>query len=153
MNGFVRNVLVVAPDPVERERIAAALEGDGFQTLHCSGPSGPDYTCVGARSGRCPLASDDSVVVLDMDLDSNGVVSGTSAEDLLGFYLEGGHRVVTLNARPTHGNDDDRVLSLRRHPETDVLLAAVWCAAAPITRRTAFEVPIFQSPAASRSPG
>jgi hypothetical protein len=130
MDHYTRNVLVVEPDPVERERLAAAVEGTGFQVLECSGPAAPDYTCVGARSGRCPLALNDSVVLLDMHLDGNAAVSGMSAEDLLGFYLEGGHRVVTLTSRPTRC-DDDRVLRLRRHPETGVLLASVWWLASP----------------------
>lgn len=52
----MRNVLVVESDPVERERLSAALEGDGFEVVLCSGPTEPDYTCVGARLGRCPLA-------------------------------------------------------------------------------------------------
>jgi hypothetical protein len=136
MDHYTRNVLVVEPNPVERERLAAALEGTGFQVLECSGPVAPDYTCVGARSGRCPLASDESVVVIDMDLNSDAAVSGTSAEELLGFYLEGGHRVVTLGLQPMRC-DDDRVLQLRRHPETDELLAAVWWSAAPIATRPA----------------
>jgi diacylglycerol O-acyltransferase / wax synthase len=31
MDRYTRNVLVVEPDPVERERLAAALEGEGFE--------------------------------------------------------------------------------------------------------------------------
>lgn len=138
MDRYTRNVLVVEADPVERERLSAALEGGGFRVLECSGPTAPEYTCVGARSGRCPLAADDSVVVLDMDRVGNAGVSGTSAEELLGFYLEGGHRVVTLGSQPM-GDHDDHLLQLRRHPETDVLLAAVWWSATPIERSlTAF---------------
>ena len=138
MDRYTRNVLVVEADPVERERLSAALEGGGFRVLECSGPTAPEYTCVGARSGRCPLAADNSVVVLDMDRVGNAGVSGTSAEELLGFYLEGGHRVVTLGSQPM-GDYDDHLLQLRRHPETDVLLAAVWWSATPIERSpTAF---------------
>src|SRR5262245_29361722 len=65
MKGYFRSVLVVASDPVERDRLSAALEGDGFQVLLCSGPSAPDYSCLGSRVGRCPLAMDECVVVLD----------------------------------------------------------------------------------------
>jgi CheY-like chemotaxis protein len=133
MSGYTRNVLVVEPDPVERERLAAALEGERFRVLECAGPSAPDYTCVGVRSGRCPLAADDCVVVLDVGLVSDAPASRRSAEDVLRFYLEGRHRVVTLGAQPI-GCESDRILPLRRHPETDVLVAAVWWSAAPPTR-------------------
>jgi len=79
MDRYTRNVLVVEADPVEQERLSAALEGGGFRVMECSGPTAPDYKCVGARSGRCPLAVDDSLVVLDMDRVGNAGVSGTSA--------------------------------------------------------------------------
>ncbi len=139
MEPYKRNVLVVESNPVERERLAAALEGDGFEVVLCSGPTEPDYTCVGARLGRCPLATEDCVVVLDMDLDGDAVMQGTSAEEVLGFYLEAKHPVLTLSSRPTAAGDD-RVLRVRRHPETDVLLTAVWWLASPnASRRPVFE--------------
>lgn len=126
----MRNVLVVESDPVERERLSAALEGDGFEVVLCSGPTEPDYTCVGARLGRCPLATDGCVVVLDMDLDGDAVVQGTSAEELLDFYLAARHPVLCLSSRPG-GTEGDGVLRLRRHPETEALLTAVWRLASP----------------------
>ena len=130
MEPYTRNVLVVEPNPIERERLAAALEGEGFQAFLCSGPTQPDYTCLGARAGTCPLASQDAVVVLDMSLDSDAVMSGTPAEDLLGLYLESGHPVVALDG--THrGDETRRLICLRRHPETDALLTAVWQLASP----------------------
>lgn len=130
MDRYVRNVLLVESDPVERERLAAALEGDGFQVVLCPGPTAPDYACVGARVGRCPLATDGCVVVIDMDQDGDAAVSGTSAEELLDFYRQAPHPVVALCARPI-ARDDARVLELRRHPDTDMLLTAVWWAASP----------------------
>jgi hypothetical protein len=130
MDGYTRNVLIVGPDPVERERLAAALEGDRFEVLLCPGPSAPDYGCIGAREGRCPLATEGCVVVLDMDLDSEAAVEGTTPEDLLDFYLGGDHRVVALSSHPL-GLEDDRLLDLRRHPEADMLLTAVWWSASP----------------------
>jgi len=125
MERYTRNVLVVEPNPIERERLAAALEGEGFQAFLCSGPTQPDYTCLGARAGTCPLASQDAVVVLDMSLDSDAVMSGTPAEDLLGLYLESGHPVVALDGSH-RGDETGRLIWLRRHPETDALLSAVW---------------------------
>ena len=130
MDRYARNVLVVESDPVERERLAAALEGNGFEVVLCPGPTAPDYTCVGARAGRCPLATDGCIVVMDMDQDGDAALSGTSAEELLDFYLQAQHPVVTLSAQPI-ARDDARVLEMRRHPDTDTLLTAVWWAASP----------------------
>jgi hypothetical protein len=67
---------------------------------------------------------------MDMDQDGDAAVSGTSAEELLDFYLQARHRVVALSARPI-ARDDPNVLELRRHPDTDMLLTAVWWAASP----------------------
>jgi hypothetical protein len=125
MNGYRRNVLVVASHQTERDRLGAALEREGFQVMLCSGPEAPDYSCLGSRTGRCPLATDDSVVVLDIEPHDDVTVLGTSGEDLLGFYLEAGHPVLALSGRPT-GAEDEHVLELRRHPEIDLLLDAVW---------------------------
>jgi len=130
MNGSARDVLVVEADPTERERLAGALEGVGFQVLECSGPTEPDYTCVGARTGTCPLVTEDSVVVLDLSLDSETVMLGTPAEDLLGMYLATGHRVVALGSRP--GEEvPDRLIRLPRHPAAVALLSAVSTLASP----------------------
>ena len=128
MERYTRNVLIVEPNPVERERLAATLEGDGFRAFLCSGPTQPDYTCLGA--GRCPLASQDAVAVLDMRLDSDAVMQGTPAEDLLGLYLESGHPVVSLDSS-RRGDEAGQLIRLRRHPETDALLTAVWQLASP----------------------
>jgi CheY-like chemotaxis protein len=130
MGRYTRSVLVVEHDPTERERLAAALEGDGFQVLLCSGPTEPDYTCIGSRSGTCPLASEEAVVVLDMSLDSEMVMMGTRAEELLEMYLGSGHPVLALGSRP--GEEmAGRLLRRRRHPEADVLMEAVWRLASP----------------------
>ena len=58
----------VESDPVERERLAATLEGNGFEVVLCPGPTAPDYTCIGARVGRCPLATNGCVVVPSLQL-------------------------------------------------------------------------------------
>jgi len=130
MSGYIRSILVVTPDPNERNRIAVALEGDGFQVMLCSGPAAPDYSCLGSRAGRCPLAADECVVVLDIDLLGDPAMAGTSAEELLDFYLEARHPVLALSAQPI-GAEGAQLLELRRHPETDVLLDRVWRLAAP----------------------
>jgi hypothetical protein len=79
---------------------------------------------VGDRKGTCPLAEAADVVVLDMSLDSEALMRGTAAEDLLGLYLVAGRPVVTLGSR-----DGDEVpaelIRLRRHPTRETLLGAV----------------------------
>ena len=130
MDRYIRSVLVVEHDATERERLASALEGDGFQVLLCSGPTEPDYTCIGSRSGTCPLATEEAVVVLDMSLDSDLVMMGTPAEELLEMYLGSGHPVLALGSRP--GEEmPGRLLRHRRHPEAAVLIEAVWRLASP----------------------
>ena len=130
MDRYTRSVLVVEHDPAERERLASTLEGDGFQVLLCSGPTEPDYTCIGSRSGTCPLAAEEAVVVLDMSLDSELAMMGTPAEELLEMYLGSGHSVLALGSRP--GEElPGRLLRRRRHPEAAVLMEAVWRLAAP----------------------
>ena len=118
------SVLVVEADPFERARLGSWLERAGFQVLECPGPTEPDYTCVGARDGACPLATESQVVVLDMSLDSESVVMGTAAEELLGLYLMSGHRVVVLGSHPG-GEVPGQLVRLRRHPDREELLTAV----------------------------
>lgn len=117
-------VLLVEADPGERELFSSWLEGSGFTVLACPGPTEPDYTCVGDRTGACPLADAADVVVLDMSLDSEALMTGTAAEELLGLYLVSGRPVVTLGSR-----DGDEVpgelIRLRRHPTREALLGAV----------------------------
>jgi hypothetical protein len=122
--GGAGNVLVVEADAAERGRFGAWLEEAGFDVLVCPGPIEPDYTCLGSRGGTCPLAAEAGVVVLDMSLESEGVVMGTPAEELLGMYLVSGHRVVVLGSHP--GEDlPGQLKRLRRHPQRPELIEAV----------------------------
>jgi hypothetical protein len=117
-------VLLVEADPGERERFCSWLEASGFTVLACPGPTEPDYTCVGDRTSACPLADAAEVVVLDMSLDSEALMTGTAAEELLGLYLVSSRPVVTLGSRG--GEEVPGVLiRLRRHPSREDLLGAV----------------------------
>jgi hypothetical protein len=122
---------VVEADPLERDHFGSWLEGSGFAALTCPGPTEPDYTCVGDRTGACPLAEAADVVVLDMSLDSEAVMTGTAAEDLLGLYLVSGRPVVVLGSR---GGDEipGQLIRLRRHPTSDEFLRAVRALAPPV---------------------
>lgn len=125
-------VLLVEADDDERERFGAWLEDAGFHVLTCPGPTEPDYTCVGARTGACPLAAEASVVVLDMSTRSEAVMMGTAAEELLGLYLWTGAQVVALGSHPG-GEIPGQLLRRDRHPERDELVAAVRSFAEPGT--------------------
>jgi hypothetical protein len=119
-----RTVLLVEAEGSERHRYADALEKAGFDVLACPGPSGPDYTCVGSRVGTCPLVDGADAVVLDMALESETLLEGTAAEELLGFYLIAGRPVVVLGS--WRGEDlPGELVRLRRHAEGDQVIDAV----------------------------
>jgi len=119
-----RPVLIVEPDTVERELFGGALEAEGFQVLSCPGPTEPDYTCVGGRSGACPLVGEAAVVVLDMGLDSEALMTGTAAEELLGLYLTAGRPVVALGSH-AEPSIDGQLIRLRRHVDEASVVSAV----------------------------
>lgn len=119
-----RTVLLVEADADERGRMGTWLEEEGFDVITCTGPTEPDYTCIGSRAGACPLADAAWVVVLDMSTRSEGVMQGTAAEELLGLYLFAGARVVALGSHP---GEEIRgsLVRMRRHPTREALLDAV----------------------------
>jgi hypothetical protein len=135
MGGEVRGgtggaILLVVADDVEREAFGSGLEAAGYDVLTCPGPTRPDYTCVGGREGVCPLVHDADTIVLDMSLDSEAVVSGTSAEELLSLYLDSDRPVIVLGSRP--GEEvPERLVRLPRHPGLDRLLGALRSAGRP----------------------
>jgi CheY-like chemotaxis protein len=122
-----RTVLVVEADADERERLGDLLEHGGYDVVLCSGPTGPDYVCIGEREGRCPLVSGSDVVVLDLWLKSDTLMMGTPSDELLQLYLAAGRPVITLGGaeRLGAGVEDEPVESLARHPEPEALLGAV----------------------------
>jgi CheY-like chemotaxis protein len=95
-----RRVLVVEAEPSNRRRYSAWLEDSGFEVSACPGPSAPDYSCVGARQGRCPLVEPVDAVVLGLDLDSEVEGEGTSAAELLSLYTGTGRPVVAVGSDP-----------------------------------------------------
>jgi CheY-like chemotaxis protein len=122
-----RTVLIVEADADERERLGGVLEHGGYDVVLCSGPTGPDYVCIGEREGRCPLVSASDVVVLDLWLKSDTLMMGTPSDELLQLYLAAGRPVITLGGseRFRAGSEDEPVERLARHPEPEALLGAV----------------------------
>jgi CheY-like chemotaxis protein len=122
------NVLLVERDGDRRLLMGEWLAAEQMDVLWCPGPSAPDYSCVGVRSGACPLASEADAVVLDIRVDSDLVAEGASGFDLVSYYrseekplvvLVGGDRLGLL-AEPgvevLSGSvrADDLVRSIRR---------------------------------------
>jgi len=133
--GSSGRVLVVEADPAERERFGSWLEGAGFAVLTCPGPTEPDYTCVGGREGACPLVVEADVVVIDMSLDSETLMTGTAAEELLGLYLLAGRPVVVLGSRQGE-QVAGQLVRMRRHPSREDLVDAVRSLAPPVELAT-----------------
>jgi hypothetical protein len=122
-----KSVLVVEHDPVERHRIGSWLESDGFDVIECPGPGEPDYSCLGGRGEECPLAHAADVVVLDLRLASDEMMSGTPGWELLLYYVTNGKRVVALSGieDSVHLRPDDDVSLVARPPHRQPLLDAV----------------------------
>lgn len=109
------------------ELLAGWLREEGFEVVVCPGPQGPDFSCRGMAREGCPLAHDADVVVLDLELDSDLLLCGVPAWELLHLYRRLGKRVIVLAGsedvmRPLPG---DRLAVLRRPPERETLSEAV----------------------------
>jgi DNA-binding response OmpR family regulator len=100
-------VLIVDRDVDRRGRMGGWLEEGGFVVVVCPGPTAPEFTCVGSREGRCPLAQDADLVVLDLWLESDAAMLGTPAATLLRHYGSWGKPVIVLADR--HDDVMDRV--------------------------------------------
>ncbi len=127
MAGSSPVALVVGYDAAVRELVGDWLEAEGFQVTHCPGPGGPEYQCVGTKQGRCPLAEEADVVVLDMWLETDADHSGAQSTDLLAYYHAAGRPIVALDharigARVIYEQD---VALLEWPPDRGQLIAAV----------------------------
>jgi CheY-like chemotaxis protein len=114
-------VLLVQSDPGKRDLLGTWLETSGFDVTTCPGPTAPTYVCIGDRTGHCPLIDAADAVVLDCRLDSDEVLEGTSAYDLLSLYVSSEKPVVVLDAPEISDLFlEDEVVFLDRDPEGGV---------------------------------
>ena len=99
----------------------------GFEVVACPGPQGPDFDCAGASSYGCPLAEDADLVVLDLELESDLMVCGVAAWELLHYYRSLDKPVVVLTAPgdPTRPLPEQRIAVLRRPPDRSALVEAI----------------------------
>jgi hypothetical protein len=116
---------VVENDADARDRMGSWLEAEGYEVTGCPGPTRPDYTCVGSRTQRCPLADNADVVVLDLVLEGDIAMEGTPANALLLFYLWASKKVVALSHGVDHLREEDGVIFRRWPPEREALREAV----------------------------
>jgi CheY-like chemotaxis protein len=91
------SVLVVESDPQLRDRIGEWLEPSGFEVFLCPGPSAPSYTCLASRARPCALVKAADIIVLDLWLASDSVLAGTTATELLAYYLSYDRPVVVID--------------------------------------------------------
>ena len=120
-------VLVVESQDWLRDRLVRWIGEAGFEVLACPGPQGPDFRCAAAGRSGCPLAESADVLVLDLELESDLLVCGVAAWELLHYYRSLDKPVVLLCGiedpiRPLPG---DRVSVLRRLPDRDELVEAL----------------------------
>jgi CheY-like chemotaxis protein len=120
-------VLVVESDPLVQGQLTGWLEEAGFEVRRCPGPHAPEYTCPAGFLVPCPLAASADVIVLDLWLESDTVMFGTPASEVLLYYLSLDKPVVAL----TDGTEalvpapQEGVVVLRRPPDRRSLLGAV----------------------------
>lgn len=128
-------MLLVENDPRARARMASWLE-DRFDVMVCPGPDGPDYSCIGGRTERCPLAEGADIVVVNLHLASDAAMCGTPGWHLLTTYFSMGKQVIALadQSDPVRPTPDDHVQVLRRPVERGELLDAVEEARARMTQ-------------------
>lgn len=124
MNGVV---LIVEAEAGTARRMASWLGQAEYEVMLCPGPGGPEFTCLGGRGGRCPLAAAADVVVLDLHLATDEVMAGTPGWQLLLYYLGLGRKVVALAGGddPVRPFPDDEVAVVRRPAQKGSLVAAV----------------------------
>jgi DNA-binding response OmpR family regulator len=114
-----QTVLIVEHDRETRERIGRWFERAGFRLLACPGPTGEALTCVGGEGGPCPLVDASDLVVLDLWLQSDSLMEGTSSLELLMFYITTGKPIVAISHGPdaSHLFVEERLAVLEWPPE------------------------------------
>jgi hypothetical protein len=120
-------ILLVERDDERRALFGGWLDAAGYEVLSCPGPSAPEYSCVGRRSGHCPLVEAASLVVLDLSCSSGSEIRPIVDVELLAYYLMTGKSIVALG----DGEDllaeppSEGVTPMERTPECRSFLAAI----------------------------
>jgi DNA-binding response OmpR family regulator len=92
-------ILIVDRDLGTRDRVGRWLEEAGLDVMACPGPTAPEFMCVGSRDGRCPLAQEADLIVLDVWLESDAAMLGTRSRNLVRFYRSWDKPLVVMSDR------------------------------------------------------
>jgi len=119
--------LVVESEEWLLELLIPWVRDAGVEVVTCPGPQGPDFDCAGASRYGCPLAESADLIVLDLELESDLLMCGVAAWELLHYYRFLDKPVVVLT-----GFEDairllpgDRIAVLPRPPDRDGLVEAI----------------------------
>jgi hypothetical protein len=106
--------LIVDHDRRAGDRMGRWLEREGYEVLLCPGPSPPSMTCIGGKGGPCPLVDGANVLVLDLWLQSDSLMIGTSSLEILMYYIATGKPIVAVSHGPdaTHLFMEERLAVL-----------------------------------------
>ena len=120
-------VLLVESEAWLREPIVPRVREAGFEVLTCPGPQGPDFDCAGPSMYGCLLGESADLIVLDLELESDLLLCGVAAWELLHYYRSLDKPVIVLTGfddaiQPLPGN---RIAVLRRPPDRDALVEAI----------------------------
>ena len=119
-------MLLVEPDEQRGTLFGGWLEDAGFDVLVCPGPTAPEYSCIGGRTGGCPLVDPASLIVLDLGFASDPAGRSTVDVDVdvVAYYLMTGKPIITLGkAEGLLANEPDPLIALRWTPERRDLIA------------------------------
>jgi hypothetical protein len=132
----IRTVLIVEHDRETRERMGRWFERAGFRVLDCPGPTSPSLKCVGSEGGPCPLVDASDLVVLDLWLQSDSLMEGTSSLELLMFYITTGKPIVAISGGPdaSHLFVEERLAVLEWPPERAELVETARAMLSPVSQ-------------------
>jgi hypothetical protein len=120
-------VLVVESEDWLRDRLMSWVREAGAEAVTCPGPQGPGFDCAGASRYGCPLGESADLIILDLELESDLMVCGVAAWELLHYYRSLDKPVVVLSGAgdPVRPLPSDRMAILRRPPDRDELVEAI----------------------------
>jgi CheY-like chemotaxis protein len=95
-----QTVLIVDHDREGRDRMERWFQRAGYRLLACPGPAAPGLTCIGGEGGPCPLVDTSDLVVLDLWLQSDILMQGTSSLELLMYYISTGKPIIAISHGP-----------------------------------------------------
>jgi hypothetical protein len=126
-------VLLVEQEGQARDRIVRWLGRAGYEVLTCPGPSAPTEVCVGGSGGPCALVDASELVVLDLWLQSDAVMQGTSSLELLMYYISTGKPIIAISHGPdaSHLFAEERLAVLEAPPERAELVETAKAMLAP----------------------